>query len=91
MKKKRVKKPSSLKPEHYFVLCTGERIGSVKMLAKKLSAMDNGVYAHHANSERNDFSNWLRTCVKEPGLADKLMSATSPMEAELQVLRHLLR
>jgi outer membrane protein assembly factor BamA len=53
----------------------------MKELAKGLVTMSDEVFAHHANLERNDFSNWVRDVIKDEKLANDLASATSKVQA----------
>lgn len=53
--------------KHYFYVSDGGIIKTVKELGEELSLMPDDVYAHHVNSEKNDFSSWLEN---EFGLKD---------------------
>ena len=46
--------------EFYFKLVDGKMLKSVPELLEALKNMDDWVYQHHVNQERNDFVNWLR-------------------------------
>ena len=45
--------------EFYFKLVDGKMLKSVPELLEALKNMDDWVYQHHVNQERNDFVNWI--------------------------------
>ena len=59
-------------PQKKFFLCNGEVIGDVHELMEKLKTMDEGVFKHHVNVERNDFANWVRDVFMDKKLARDL-------------------
>jgi len=63
----------AIKPENYFFLKDGSAIKSLFELSKELDRMPEDVFRHHANDERNDFSNWVRDVIGDRWLADKMM------------------
>jgi hypothetical protein len=68
---------SEVSQEFYFYL-KGERV--VRSAAEMLSAlkeMDDETFKYHANSERNDFSNWFRDVYNKKDLASKLKKCKS--------------
>lgn len=69
-------------PEKYVFWChDGSVFRDMKELAEGLVKMSDGVFAYHANPEKNDFSNWLRDVIKDAKLADDLAQATSRIQA----------
>ena len=67
----------NVNPENSFILNNGFIIKSVPELANVLDELDDAVFNHHVNSERNDFANWIRFGFNDNKLADKLQKATS--------------
>lgn len=88
---KRRKLNRKAKPEHFFWLSDGTVVRSVKELAESFGSMDDHVYYHHANHQKNDFSNWVADIFNEKQLAKNLMQASNKIEAQLITLRHLVK
>jgi hypothetical protein len=61
-----------------FVTASGQRLYSIKQLVSYMKRVDGQEYSHHANSQRNDFANWVSDVFKEKSLAKKL----SPSQAD---------
>lgn len=61
-----------VKPENYFILCTGEGIKDLTELLEKLKTIDDSTFAHHVNENKNDFSNWIRHVFGNHELADTI-------------------
>jgi hypothetical protein len=55
-----------------FFLNDGRSLGTIKELQNALEHMDNSLFQHHVNSERNDFSNWIKDVFNEAPLAVKI-------------------
>ncbi len=69
-------------PEEYvFWCCDGSIYRDMKELAEGLAAMSDDIFARHANSEKNDFSNWLRDVIKDEKLAKDLQNALDRQQA----------
>lgn len=62
---------SDVKPEYHFITKDGKRIKNLYQLHKSLLTMDDVIFNHHVNAERNDFYNWVRDMYGD----DKLKSA----------------
>ena len=58
--------------EKKFFLSTGEVINSVEELMEKLKSMEEHVFKHHVNAERNDFANWIRDVFLDKKLAREI-------------------
>jgi hypothetical protein len=84
------KEQKHIKPENYFILCTGGIIKNVKELALTIDYLSDEEFRHHVNDERNDFSNWLRDVFKEEILADALASSCDRKDCQIMLLKHLL-
>jgi hypothetical protein len=64
---------SSLKdvhPDHIFKLKNGAAIKNLYELANELASMDEEVFRHHVNEEKNDFHNWVLHIVRDEHLAN---------------------
>ncbi len=61
-----------VEPDFYFNLVDGRIIKSVPELLDALKNMEEWVYKHHVNSQKNDFSNWIRDVYKDKKLATTL-------------------
>ncbi len=55
--------------EKKFFLCNGEVVHNLPDLMERLKTMDEGVFQHHVNPERNDFANWIRDVFDNKKLA----------------------
>jgi hypothetical protein len=88
---KRRKLNRKAKPEEFFWTCDGKVIKSVKELAEALDSMEDQVYYNHVTSERNDFSNWVRSIFNEKTLAKNLTQTNNRLEAQLVTLKHLIK
>jgi hypothetical protein len=77
--------------EHHFVVSDGSKLGSVLELADALETMTEEVFSHHVNDMRNDFSAWIKDIFEDHNLADDIAKARNKMEAEVAILRRLVR
>lgn len=57
-----------------FKLANGIIISSLEDLKTAISQMDDGLFHYHVNSEKNDFANWIKYCVKFESLYQQLIS-----------------
>lgn len=62
-----------------FYLANGQTISSLKELYTSVQQMPADVFFHHVNSDRNDFSNWVRDVMEEKALAAKIAKAATPV------------
>lgn len=62
-------------PEKHFYLHEGGKLSNLEELFTELQTMDNHVFNHHVNKERNDFANWVRDVMGERILARNIMLA----------------
>ena len=58
--------------EKAFWLSNGQKIDSIKDLYRILDNINDEVFAYHVNSERNDFSTWIKGVFHEKDLAEKI-------------------
>ncbi len=56
-------------PDHVFKLKNGATIKNLYELANELASMDEEVFRHHVNEEKNDFHNWVLHIVRDEHLA----------------------
>ena len=69
-------------PEEYvFGCCDGQILRNMKELGDALNTMTDETYAFHANTEKNDFSNWVKDIIKDGMLANDLQKATNQAQA----------
>ena len=81
-------------PDHVFRVTNGKTIKNLYELASELASMDEEVFRHHVNDERNDFHNWILHIVRDEHLAQvfseirdrRLMLAA--VEKRIQQLEH---
>ncbi|MBN2567664.1 hypothetical protein JXB02_06305 [Candidatus Woesearchaeota archaeon] len=71
---------SEVAPHHYFTLQDGKVLKSLKDLLNELPRMDDGVFVHHVNDVKHDFSVWIEHCVTHPKLAARAAAARSRIE-----------
>jgi len=69
-------------PEEYvFRCCDGSILHSVKELGAALKTMTDETYAFHVNTEKNDFTTWVRDIIKDERLAKNLQKAPNQAQA----------
>ena len=78
-------KLANVAPEEIFRTRAGGEIKNLKELMHVLGDISPDSFAHHVNSERNDFANWIRNSVKDAELADSLEQTTDFEETKRMV------
>jgi len=69
-------------PEEYvFRCCDGGILRNMKELGDALKTMTDETYAFHANTEKNDFTNWVKDIIKDERLAKDLQKAPNRAQA----------
>jgi len=69
-------------PEEYvFRCCDGGILRNMKELGAALKTMTDETYAVHANTEKNDFTNWVRDIIKDERLAKDLQKVPNQTQA----------
>jgi hypothetical protein len=69
-------------PEEYVFWChDGRTFRDMKELAEGLVALSDDIFAYHVNSERNDFSKWVKDVIRDEKLASDLATATNRTQA----------
>lgn len=74
-----------------FVLADGTKLRSILELINALQEMNDEVFCHHVNSERNDFSNWVGDIYEEHELADEMKKLETKLDHELLLLRRVVK
>lgn len=73
-----------------FVTLDGAKLKNMSDLAGNLEDMDDHVYKHHANEEKNDFSQWVGDVMEDEELSQALVGQERK-EAHVTVLKHMLK
>ncbi len=67
--------------EYAFILQDGRRLNSIAELKASLADMDDNIFSHHVNDQKNDFSNWIKDIHNDDKLASMLEDAKNNLEA----------
>lgn len=70
-----------VEPEFYFWICDGRVIKDVKDLTQAMRNMREDVFNFHVTEYKNEFSDWIRSIVKDEKLADEISRAKTSEEA----------
>lgn len=77
---------------HLFWVKGNGALRNLKDLAENLKTMTDDTFAHHVNTEKNDFANWVSEILKDNRLANELRRAktrlTSLKKAEARLKNH---
>jgi len=73
-----------------FITLDGDKIKNLSELSEKLETMQDKVYKHHVNEEKNDFSKWVNDVMDDEELAQDLMG-TEKQEAQVAVLKAMIK
>ena len=76
-------------PDKYFYLHSGGVIKSLHELWAILKNMEEHVFNHHVNEEKNDFANWIRHVFQREELADDIQHVKERDEIINRVRKHL--
>ncbi len=68
-----------------FYAANGRVLKNLHELANALLSMDGKTFSHHVNSQKNDFSSWIRGVFKERLLADEIAG----LKSREQILRRI--
>lgn len=81
-KQKAVEKMLAKVPAEYVFWChDGSVFADLNELARGLKSMSDETFAYHSNTEKRDFSNWVRDVIGDGQLADDLARASHRLEA----------
>ena len=75
--------------EYVFYLNDGRILRNIAELKDALNTMSNELYAYHVNSEKNDFSNWVKDIICDEKLANDLLKAKDRASAAKVTARRL--
>lgn len=64
-------------------------IKNLKELAEALNTMSDEIYSYHCNSEKKDFSNWVRDIIRDDRLAKELENCPNRYQAARAVQRRI--
>lgn len=67
--------------EHVFKCVNGHILRNMRELEGELQTMSGDSYALHVNTEKNDFTNWVRDVIKDEGLARSLQKSPNQARA----------
>lgn len=67
----------------------GPVLKNVEELAAAMEGMGKDTYSYHANSNKNDFSNWIKEVIGDTKLANELLSSRNK-DSALKKLRSRL-
>ncbi len=87
--RKMFRKDPILMPSHYFYLSNGDVMRSLDEFRQMLPGLQEDVFRHHVNRERNDFSAWVRDVWKKEGLSEALRAADSRDEMQATLKKYL--
>jgi hypothetical protein len=77
-------------PAEYVFYChDGIVFTDVNELAAGLATMSDETFTYHSNSEKQDFSNWVRDVIGDKQLANNLAKATSRLQATEYVVARI--
>ena len=77
--------------ESSFRLADGRTIKNLAELNESLENMNDDVFNHHVNNERNDFSNWVKEVINDEELATRLLAARDKNTAQIIVLKRIIQ
>lgn len=77
-------------PEEYvFRCCDGRTFRNMKELGQAFNNMGDEGFTYHANTEKNDFSNWVKDIIKDEKLARDLAKSSNQSEAAKAVVSRI--
>lgn len=66
--------------DKWFVLNDGRKLRTIDELKESLKVMENNIFSHHVNQDKNDFYSWILHVFNDAKLAEKIMSAKTKDE-----------
>ncbi|MFT4303846.1 MAG: DUF5752 family protein [Candidatus Woesearchaeota archaeon] len=83
--------PGEVPEKYHFYLNDGRRLKDLYELIDALDSMSDEVFKYHVNESKNDFSNWIKEVMDDQTLAEDLKEVESKVEAQLKLLKHIVR
>lgn len=75
--------------ERYFILANGQPIRHVAQLAEVLEDLEDHVFDHHVNPDRNDFATWVQDVFEDIELAKKMIGVPNKEKLQLVIYKHV--
>lgn len=72
--------------ENVFRCYDGRMLRNVEELSRAFSNMGDESFTHHVNTEKNDFSNWVKDVIKDEKLARDLAKSRNQSQASKAVV-----
>jgi len=73
----------------YFILCNGKPVKNIKELADVMEELEDAVFNHHVNNDKNDFATWIKDVFKDIALAEKITGAKDKKHMQLVLYKHI--
>tara|TARA_Y100000310_G_C20689043_1_gene820992 strand:- start:1717 stop:2049 length:333 start_codon:yes stop_codon:yes gene_type:complete len=77
--------------EFHFVLKDGRRLKSIYDLIDSLEDMADDTFNFHVDTDKNDFSNWVKHIFEEEGLSQTLGGIQDRLETQRELLNHMVK
>jgi hypothetical protein len=81
---------SNVSPDFYFRVKDNTIVKNLHELYDVLNNIDEESFKHHANEERNDFSNWVRDIHKDEKLANTLIKCKTKEEMAENIKKRII-
>ena len=75
--------------ESVFRCCDGRIFRNIEELGQAFSRMRNEDFTYHANTERNDFSKWVKDIMKDEKLARDLAKSQNKSQAAKAIVERI--
>lgn len=75
--------------EKCFWTTNGEVLRDLEQLRIAFGSMDDEVFLHHVNKEKNDFADWVESVLEDVACAADLRRAKKPNTAKTVIIKHL--
>ena len=72
-----------------FWTTDGQVLKDLEQLKMAFGSMEDEVFLHHANKEKNDFADWVELVLGDKDCADALRKSKKPQTAYKVVIKHL--
>lgn len=80
---------SDCSPEQCFWVNNGPILKNMEELTNALPELNDEAFKHHVNSDKNDFSNWVKDVIGDQKLANDLASSKN-RDSALKKIRNRL-